>query len=359
LFFQEDSLHMKRFLFLALTVGLIAPTPLKAEISQEVHNACKDVKDYKGCVEMRSSKANQYAKGTRVLEGIEGNLKYLFNPSTVVARQVNGEWGRYINYREYETKDSKWSKDNHEYAYDADCKDYKVNDRTDGEPWFYLKDTNRKDITEILDEFCPQMDRLVKEAKSGSKKYFQYQPSLSLGLDPKIRVDIVTTRLGISLFNPETVAAKRVKKEWGRYITYSFYQPGQSSEWKVTADCKEYSADWKNDKKGWLTLRDKEGSKEALTEQILDEFCPQMDRLVKIAKSGSQPSFRYPITNSGNSRNSGDIIRALSGVANSVNNNMRMNRIEQNQRVIQQQQMYNQIDSYGSGGAGGGPGSYY
>jgi len=49
---------MKNFLFLALTVGLIAPTPIKAEISQKVHNACKDVKDYKGCVEMRSSKSS-------------------------------------------------------------------------------------------------------------------------------------------------------------------------------------------------------------------------------------------------------------------------------------------------------------
>ena len=64
------------------------------------------------------------------------------------------------------------------------------------------------------------------------------------------------------------------------------------------------------------------------------------------AQYGSPYNFPYPITNTGNNRNSGNTLRALSGIANSVNNNMRMNRIEQNQRVIQQKQMYNEIDSY-------------
>ena len=167
------------------------------------------------------------------------------------------------------------------------------------------------------------------------------------------------------VFSPKTVVASKIKNKWGRYLKYRYYWKHQSYEWTVHADCQDYTADWQDDGKPWIKLKRKKASNtfdvyDAKT--ILDEFCPQMDRLVKEAKSGTKKYFRYPIAlaeHPGNSGNSGNTIRALSGIALGVSNEMRMNRIKQNQRVIQQQQMYNQIDSYGSGGAGGGPGSYY
>ena len=48
--------------------------------------------------------------------------------------------------------------------------------------------------------------------------------------------------------------------------------------------------------KGWrdLKISKKESSIEA--KNILDEFCPQMDRLVREAKSETKEYYRYPIT---------------------------------------------------------------
>ena len=68
------------------------------------------------------------------------------------------------------------------------------------------------------------------------------------------------------------------------------------------ADCQDYTANWAGDKEGWVNLENPskklkswylESTKEA--KNILDEFCPQMDRLVKEAKSGTKEFYRYPI----------------------------------------------------------------
>ena len=41
--------------------------------------------------------------------------------------------------------------------------------------------TQAKNAMKIVDEFCPQMDRLVKEAKSGTKEYYRYEMTSSGG----------------------------------------------------------------------------------------------------------------------------------------------------------------------------------
>ena len=64
---------MKRLLILLLA-ALALPTAVNAEISDKVHNRCKDVKDYIGCVKINSDNLTQ--KRIIIDEGIalsEGN----------------------------------------------------------------------------------------------------------------------------------------------------------------------------------------------------------------------------------------------------------------------------------------------
>ena len=48
---------MKRFL-LSLLAALALPTAVNAEISDKVHNRCKDAKDYLGCIKAQTSNFN-------------------------------------------------------------------------------------------------------------------------------------------------------------------------------------------------------------------------------------------------------------------------------------------------------------
>ena len=117
-----------------------------------------------------------------------------------------------------------------------------------------------------------------------------------------IETRVYDRKVGNVLFNPMALTAKKVKGDWGRYIKYRYIRnhPAGSSEWRVDADCFDYTADWQGDNRGWRNLKKghyKEAYKEAL--DILDEFCPQMDKLVQDAKKnelkGYQSNyFSYP-----------------------------------------------------------------
>ena len=180
---------MRRFLILPLLLGLSSPAFAETSISKEVHNSCKDVKDYKGCIEMRSGIRNTNRKNlTRSWQrgSNAGWLKgstVLFNPAAVIAKKVNDSWGRYISYRYHETRNIKW-----EITIDADCQEYTADYIGDQRGWYKLRERTKtrwgiaQEVIKVLDEFCPQMDRLVKEAKereiSGSASLpFQYPPS--------------------------------------------------------------------------------------------------------------------------------------------------------------------------------------
>ena len=113
---------MRRFFLAPLILALSSPAFAENIISKEVHNACKDVKDYKGCVEARTG------DGTREWTRKDGPPT-IFHPDAVVAMKIRGEYGRYLTYRYYRLgQDSEWSAD-------ADCEDYTVNWKGDREGW--------------------------------------------------------------------------------------------------------------------------------------------------------------------------------------------------------------------------------
>ena len=174
---------MRRIVLAPLILALFSPVLAENSISKKAHQACKDVKDYKGCIEMRSDKKQK--KNEKLTRETQRDDKkgtiILFNPTTVIARKIRGEWGRYLSYRYFAIRGSRQG----EWSVDADCQDYTADWKGDEEPWRNLRAHKRdssKEALKILDEFCPQMDRLVKAAKkretSGSKYLpFQYPPS--------------------------------------------------------------------------------------------------------------------------------------------------------------------------------------
>ncbi len=168
-------------------IKTVTPTP-----DQEA--TCLKAKDYKGCMEYYSKNPKgliQSKKKYLTREWQRGSntgwLKgstVLFNPAAVIAKKVNDSWGRYISYRYHETRGNiKW-----EVKIDGDCKEYTADYIGDQRGWYKLRERTKtrwgitQEVIEVLDEFCPQMNRLVKEAEDrsiyGSASLpFQYPPS--------------------------------------------------------------------------------------------------------------------------------------------------------------------------------------
>ena len=80
---------MKRLLLAPLILVLFSPVLAENSISKKAHQACKDVKDYKGCIEMRSDKKQK--KNEKLTRETQRDDKkgiiILFNPTTVIARK--------------------------------------------------------------------------------------------------------------------------------------------------------------------------------------------------------------------------------------------------------------------------------
>tara|TARA_A100000172_G_scaffold80931_2_gene71958 strand:+ start:859 stop:1539 length:681 start_codon:yes stop_codon:yes gene_type:complete len=165
---------MKRLL-IPLLAAIALPTAVNARVDPEVHKLCLPAADYKGCVEMMSEEKTENKtteNKTKVIENDRGFVAF-FNPEAVVAKEVDKEYGRYINLRYRLINDHLGS--NVEVNVDADCEKYKGRELFMGnwQRWKGVKKLPDAAIG-IIDEFCPQMDRLVKEAKSGTKKYYRY-----------------------------------------------------------------------------------------------------------------------------------------------------------------------------------------
>ena len=185
-------------------------------VSPEIHKLCLDAKDYQGCVSAQMVQPID-PKGKRKWERDSGDI-VVFDPLSVVAIQVRGEWGRYIEYR-YTLR-----------GYDQGTSGY----TSPG----------------------VQLPSSATTTMYGNTAYTTINPGATVG---------------------------------------SFTIPGRaggpfSSNWKVQADCIDYTANWDGDDQGWRKLRGinlkEDSSREAL--KILQEFCPRINDLVNTAKSATQ-----------------------------------------------------------------------
>ena len=164
---------MKRLL-LPLLATLALPTTVNAEVevSEKIHNRCKDAKDYVGCVQiMTGEKSIGSGDGTREIVRKDKTI-ILFNPLAISAMEVRGEYGRYLKYEYLLIGEA-----TRLWKVKADCEEYTADWKGDVGGWRDLKTSKKPSSIEaknILDEFCPQMSKIVEETKSGERKSFSY-----------------------------------------------------------------------------------------------------------------------------------------------------------------------------------------
>ena len=90
--------------------------------------------------------------------------------------------------------------------------------------------------------------------------------------------------------------AQKVRGEWGRYLTFSYLKTyrGRASFWTVEADCQDYTANWLGDgdvafNPGWQRLKNRRPTiSQKVAKEVLDEYCPQMKKLVNKTRKYSK-----------------------------------------------------------------------
>jgi len=219
---------MKRLLF-SLLAALALPTAVNANVDPKVAEMCMKAVDFQGCVNaMTGKKANEFGEGTRDFLRNNGSLS-LFNPLAISAMEVRGEYGRYLKYRYVLISNGR----PYLWKVEADCQDYTADWKGDDEGWRDLNTATKESSIEaknILDEFCPQMDRLVKEANSGTKEYYRYPiNSSSAGgyyKNPNSYNSQQNQKIRQLQMQQQTERYKKSLEQYGRYNNHPQYNYG-------------------------------------------------------------------------------------------------------------------------------------
>ena len=219
---------MKRLLLLLLA-ALALPNAVNAEVTDEIHNRCKDVSDYMGCVKANSKsgfrffgnkkdKKDKKDKNAKRKFTRDDGINVVFDPKSVEAVKIRGNYGRYLKFN------------------------YRIN---------YYQGSSYIPKTQITPDRVSTntYGTINSYGSTGSfsgNSYSTITPGASFG--------------GFSI-------------------------PGgmRSRLLEVTADCQDYTADIKGDGQGWLKLKGSEKDTQVSSEMVLDfmnEFCPQMENLV-------------------------------------------------------------------------------
>jgi hypothetical protein len=196
-----------------LLAGILLAQATASVVPPEIHKLCLDAKDYQGCV---SAQTTQLAgpNEKRRWERDSGEV-IIFDPTSVKAIQVRGQWGRYIEYRYtyrgYQEGSTAYSSPgvqmpstattsvygntayttitpgatigafsipgraggqvSRAWKVQADCTEFTADWEGDDQGWrklraASLKEDSSKEALKILEEFCPKMPELVDAAKS-------------------------------------------------------------------------------------------------------------------------------------------------------------------------------------------------
>tara|TARA_B100000212_G_scaffold223255_1_gene169329 strand:- start:423 stop:1076 length:654 start_codon:yes stop_codon:yes gene_type:complete len=178
-------------LLIPLLAALALPTAVNAEIDNKTAEFCLKASDFAGCVEtmsrgLDSKREKDVDDGLRTWTRDTGVVVRM-RTNTLIAIPNKGSYGRYLQWYYARSGDSKVQGKSWEVT--GDCEDFSANWEGDGLKWmpvqnpeefltrrfpfphdrwgqrmndFYPSAVEAKDV---LDEFCPQMDRLVLEAK--------------------------------------------------------------------------------------------------------------------------------------------------------------------------------------------------
>ena len=190
---------MKRLL-LSLIAALALPTAVNAEVTDEIHNRCKDVSDYMGCVNANKAKPKEQANPIiRINTGMaNGTEEIWYNKDKIQLKYVKNKPNRYIEFDLY----AKWWSGGYQssgyktpiqantYSYgnsstttitggqtiggvnvpagyryrymytQIDCKDMTFDSKNDDARWHRIglyKGGRAKAISEVAQEFCGKL----------------------------------------------------------------------------------------------------------------------------------------------------------------------------------------------------------
>jgi hypothetical protein len=165
-------------------------------------------------------------------------------------------------------------------------------------------------IALMTESAIAQVDPKIAETCMRAQDFAGCVQTLSGGLPPKQKSDVEEgmrtwtreTGVIIRMRAASVVAMKSANGEYGRHLKWVYGRTtGVNAEgWQkeVQADCKEYTADWSNDAAGWKDVKDPEKYRrnsdnyEPVREAkaVMDEFCPQIERLIIEAKMRDKAS---------------------------------------------------------------------
>ena len=148
-----------------------------------------------------------------------------------------------------------------------------------------------------------QVDPKIAETCMRAQDFAGCVQTFSSGLNPKQKSDVDDgmrtwtreTGVIIRMRIASVIAMKSDKGEYGKHLRWVYGRTGTNNDgWQkeVQADCKEYTADWNEDGKSWLDVKDPEKYRRKSDEYepireakaVMDEFCPQIERLIAEAK---------------------------------------------------------------------------
>ena len=179
---------MKR-LILPLLAALALPFAVNAEIDKETAEFCLKASDFAGCVEtmkrgLDTKRMNDVEDGLRTWTRDTGT-KVRMRTKSVKAVQLGKPYGRYLewfytrgviegSFYNWFTERTTNNQPARSWKVEADCIDYTVDWKGEASGWISVKNPDQyvgnqlmdpaREAKNVLDEFCPQMDRLVAEA---------------------------------------------------------------------------------------------------------------------------------------------------------------------------------------------------
>ena len=214
-----------RKLLLPLLAAVVLPTAVNANVDPEVAEFCLKAADFAGCVKAMTTKSveKKINKSTKRNFTRDDGLNIVFDPKTVVAKKIRGEYGRYLEFN------------------------YRIN---------YYQGSTYIPKTQITpDTVTTNTYGTINSYGGGAGSYSGNSYST---ITPGATIGGFTIPGGM-----------------------------RSKVWQVTLDCQDYTADWKGDMQGWRELRGAKKDTQISTDmavEIADEYCPQMIRLVAEAR---------------------------------------------------------------------------
>ena len=180
---------MKKRFLIPLIAALALPSALNANVDKETAEFCLKASDFAGCVEtmkrgLDTKRLNDVEDGLRTWTRDTGT-EVKMRTKSVKAVQLGKSYGRYLewfytrgviegSFYNWFTERTTNNQPARSWKVEADCIDYTVDWKGEASGWISVKNPDQyvgsqlmdpaREAKNVLDEFCPQMDRLVSEA---------------------------------------------------------------------------------------------------------------------------------------------------------------------------------------------------